>query len=735
MTGRLRARDDLELWAGIECTVNRVGDRFMDQIAMSGHATRDSDLDLVRWLGVRAVRYPVLWERVAPEGLPAARWEWSDRRLRQLRALGLRPIIGLLHHGSGPPDTNLLDPAFPQKLARYARAVAERYPWALDWTPVNEPLTTARLSAMYGHWYPHARSFPQFVRALVNQCAAVRLAMREIRAVIPAARLIQTEDFSRVSGTASLRARAELDQRIRLLSLDLLTGKVDDQHPLWRDLLAAGATENELNDFADRPEPIDVVGLNYYVTSDRFLDDRLSLYPPELHGGDGRLRYADVEAVRVAGGELWGHRAMLEAAWNRYGRPLAITEVHLGAARDEQLRWLAEAWRAAGEAKDAGIDVRAVTAWSLLGSFGWDRLVVDEGGSYEPGVFDLRGPSPRPTALAHAVRALGHGQHYESPALDGVGWWRRVDRIAYPARVETGAPDAMDDRAAELGAAAGLGPKPLVITGAGGTLGQALARVARARGLRAVLLTRGALDITDRRAADALFGSLQPWAVINAAGFVRVDEAEHDPDRCRRENVDGAVTIAAAAEAAGARVVTFSSDLVFDGLSEVPYHEGATPRPLNVYGRTKAEADERVLAAVPHALVIRTAAFFGPWDRFNFVAAARAAIGAGAVFAAADDVWVSPTYVPDLAHAVLDLLLDGEEGVWHLANDAAVTWYELARRTAALTGRADALELIQGAPARALGWHAQRPAFSALGSTRGQMLGSLDEALRQCLRD
>jgi dTDP-4-dehydrorhamnose reductase len=734
MIGRLRARDDLELWAGIECTVNRVGDRYIDQIAMSGHAARESDLELVHWLGARAVRYPVLWERVAPEGLRSARWAWSDRRLHRLRALGVRPIIGLLHHGSGPHDTNLLDPAFPQRLASYARAVAERYPWALDWTPVNEPLTTARLSAMYGHWYPHARSFPEFVRAVLNQCAGIRMAMREIRTAIPAARLIQTEDFSRVSGTPSLTDRAALDQRIRLLSLDLLTGAVDERHPLWRDLLAAGATEAELREFAEPPLQVDVVGLNYYVTSDRYLDDRLGSYPPALHGGDGRLRYVDVEAVRVAGAELSGHRAMLEAAWRRYRRPLAITEVHLGSARDEQLRWLAEAWRGAGEAKDAGVDVRAVTAWSLLGSFGWDRLVVEDQGNYEPGLFDLRGPAPRPTALAHAVRALAHGEQYDSPALDSVGWWRRGERVAYPDPVgSAGAERARGCPEVEPGAADSLRPRALVITGAGGTLGQALARVARARGLRAVLLTRRGLDVTDRRAADALFGALQPWAVINAAGFVRVDDAEHEPDRCRRENVDGAVTIAAAAAAAGARVVTFSSDLVFDGRSEVPYREEATPRPLNVYGRTKAEAEERVLAEVPHALVIRTAAFFGPWDRHNFVAATLAAIGAGTLFAAADDVRVSPTYVPDLANAVLDLLLDGEEGVWHLANDAAVSWYELARRTAALTGRPDAAELIQATTAQALGWRARRPAFSALGSARGQMLGSLDEALQRCL--
>ena len=271
---------------------------------MSGHATRESDLELLRWLGVRAVRYPVLWERVAPEGVGAARWEWSDRRLERLRALGVRPIIGLLHHGSGPRDTSLLNPAFPQKLATYARAVAERYPWALDWTPVNEPLTTARLSAMYGHWYPHARSFSEFVRALVNQCAAVRLAMREIRAAIPAARLIQTEDLSRVSGTASLGARAEMDQRIRLLSLDLLTGKVDEQHPLWRDLLAAGATAAELHELADRPERIDVLGLNYYVTSDRF--GRLAPLLPACAAR--RRRAASLRGRR--GGARRGRRAL-----------------------------------------------------------------------------------------------------------------------------------------------------------------------------------------------------------------------------------------------------------------------------------------------------------------------------------------------------------------------------------------------------------------------------------------
>ena len=138
---------DLELWGGHECTVNRLGDAFMDQTVLSGHHERLSDLDLFASLGVKALRYPVLWERtaVAPGEYD---WRWSDERLGRLAELNIRPIVGLVHHGSGPAWTNLLDDNFAPGLAEFARAAAERYLWVTDWTPVNEPLTTARFSAL-----------------------------------------------------------------------------------------------------------------------------------------------------------------------------------------------------------------------------------------------------------------------------------------------------------------------------------------------------------------------------------------------------------------------------------------------------------------------------------------------------------------------------------------------------------------------------------------------------------
>ena len=198
-----------ELWAGVECTVNRVGDRFHDQLERGGHARRVEDLEQLSWLCVRAVRYPVLWERTAPGAPSEADWRWPDERLQRLRELNIRPVVGILHHGSGPRHTSLTDPDFPSKLAAYARAVAERYPWVEDYTPVNEPLTTARFSGLYGHWYPHGRDDRTFARALLTQLRGVVLAMCEARAVNPSARLVQTEDVGRSFSTGRLRYQAE----------------------------------------------------------------------------------------------------------------------------------------------------------------------------------------------------------------------------------------------------------------------------------------------------------------------------------------------------------------------------------------------------------------------------------------------------------------------------------------------------------------------------------------------
>jgi dTDP-4-dehydrorhamnose reductase len=711
-----------ELWAGVECTVNRVGERYRDQLELSGHARRVEDLELLSWLGVRAVRYPVLWERTAPGALADADWRWPDERLSRLRELNIRPIVGLLHHGSGPRHTSLVDPDFPEKLAAYARAVAERYPWVEDYTPVNEPLTTARFSGLYGLWYPHARDDRTFVRALLTQLRGVVLAMREVRAVNPTARLVQTEDVGRSFSTNRLRYQADFENERRWLTFDLLAGRVTRGHAMWDYLLWAGVEERDLAWFVENTCPPSVVGVNYYVTSERFLDERVGRYPPHTHGGNGRDAYADVEAVRVRAEGLNGARAILSEVWERCRLPLAVTEAHMGCTRDEQMRWLSEVWTDACSLGAEGANILAVTAWALFGSYDWDSLVTRAAGHYEPGAFDVRAPRPRATATAHLIRDMARGVEHEHPMLNAPGWWRRLDRLTYaPANRQRG---TQTNEGAPL----------LLITGATGTLGAAFARVAESRAIPHRLLSRREMDIADPESVEKVLEGAGAWALVNAAGYVRVDDAERERGLCFRENTLGAAMLASVCARHGVRLVTFSSDLVFDGRGrEEPYVESDEVSPLNVYGRSKAEAERLVLGALPSALVIRTSAFFGPWDEYNFLHAALAALARGEEFVAADDARVTPTYVPELAHACLDLLIDGERGLWHLANTGAVTWADFARRAARLAGLDE--RLVRGRPTRELNLAAPRPVYSALESQRGSLLKPLDEALECYMRE
>lgn len=420
----------IELWGGIECTVARVGDRFCDQVRSTGHHDRAGDIERLASLGIRRLRYPVLWERVAPYGLASADWSWTDARLSELRSAGIEPIVTLLHHGSGPADTNLLDPAFPQKFAQFARAVAERYPWLRWFTPVNEPLTTARFSALYGTWYPHLRDDGAFVRALFNEIRGIALAMREIRSVIPQAGLIQTEDLGKTYSTPLLRRQAEFENERRWASLDLLCGKARPDAPFFRWAADRGCALDDVSLARMRCAP-DVIGLNYYVTGERFLDHRASRYPGVQTGGNGAIRYVDVEAVRVCDEGLGGLQVLGAECWERYGVPIAVTEAHLGCTEDEQLRWVDERYREAQSLRSSGVDVRAFTVWSLFGAHDWDSLCTQERGSYEPGAFDVRGTEPRATAIAQWMRATAAGIPYAHPALRAPGWWRRPERLLY----------------------------------------------------------------------------------------------------------------------------------------------------------------------------------------------------------------------------------------------------------------------------------------------------------------
>jgi dTDP-4-dehydrorhamnose reductase len=711
MTTDRRGTPPPELWGGAECTIVRLHDAYRDQAAETGHKDRRDDIDLMAGLGLTTVRFPILWEAVAPERPDRLDFGWTDDRLAMLRERGIKVIGGLLHHGSGPKYTELLDPDFPAKLGDYAARVADRYPWIEMWTPVNEPLTTARFSGLYGHWYPHGRNYPSFLRALANQCKGTLEAMRAIRRSVPNAQLVQTEDLGKTFSTAPLRYQAAHENERRWLSLDLLCGRIDARHNWHKILFGAGVGWAEMEMFEGGEAKPDIIGINHYLTSERFLDHRLHLYPWLEPGGNRRDTYVDAEAVRVKRLEDdTGFAPRLREAWERYKIPIAITEVHHGCHRDEQLRWFAEVWETATQLRSDGIDLRAVTIWSMFGNVDWRFLLARRNGHYDTGAFDARSGTPRPTVIARAAKAYAKGESFDHPVLDAPGWWRRPPRLYR----WSGSCKPLE-----------WGGRKLLITGATGTLGNAFARICEERALPFCMTARSDMDLCDPGSITRALKRHKPWAVINTAGFVRVADAEREVDACLATNAEGAAALAEACAAAGVPLVTFSSDLVFDGGLGRRYHEEDETGPATVYGRSKEEAEQRVLAAGGKPLVVRTSAFFGPWDRYNFAWHALSALARGETVRACSRTRVSPTYVPDLCHAALDLLIDGETGLWHLANDGELSWYDFARRVAEGGGYDPELVVAEDGP---------EELSTALTSKRGMMLRSFDSALEDFLR-
>ena len=709
--------DEMAIWGGVECSLVRVANEWRDQIELSGHARRLDDLNLIADTGIRTLRYPILWEKTAPDAPTVRDWSWADQRLRRLRSLALTPIVGLVHHGSGPRYTGLLEGNFAPELARFASDVAARYPWVNQYTPINEPLTTARFSALYGHWYPHHRDDRSFARALYNQCRAIALSMTAIRSVNPSAELVQTEDLGTTYSTPHMGYQQRFDNERRWLTWDILCGRVDERHCLRAFLEKSGITADELDWFVENPCPPQIIGINHYVTSDRFLDERFSLYPQHAIGHNARERYADVDAIRVIPQAYRGWN-IIKAASARYQLPVALTEVHIGCTREEQLRWFQESLAAATQARNDGCDVRAVTAWSLFGAYNWDTLLTRNDGHYESGAFDVRAPRPRPTAVAKLIRDLtiwGENPHSQ---FGSPGWWQRPEKVLYRASQERFSSSDPAPARSEL--------QPLLICGAKGALGHALIDACKKRNLRVLALSRSDLDIADLSAVEAACAEINPWAIVNGAGYVRVDEAERQRTQCMRDNVHGARVLAVAAHSRHVGFLTFSSDLVFDGRSTVPYVESSPTAPLNVYGESKQAAE---IATLDYSttLCVRSAAFFGAWERGDFLMEALSALAERRQFIALDDVIVSPTYLPDLADASLDLLIDGCTGLIHLTNRGAMTWANFAAGAAKAMGLGT--ETLQRRRLSDFNLPATRPRYSALASERAWLMPTLEDAM------
>ncbi|WP_157426533.1 dTDP-4-dehydrorhamnose reductase [Agromyces salentinus] len=250
----------------------------------------------------------------------------------------------------------------------------------------------------------------------------------------------------------------------------------------------------------------------------------------------------------------------------------------------------------------------------------------------------------------------------------------------------------------------------VLITGAAGMLGHDLQRAFDGREVTA--LGRADLDVTDAAAVlDAVAGH---DVVVNAAAYTKVDDAETHEAEAYAINATGAANLAEAAREHGAKLVTVSTDYVFDGFASEPYAEDRPRDPINAYGRTKAAGEELALAAHPEGTyVVRTAWLYGE-DGPNFAATMLRIAAQRETWTVVDDQVGQPTWTFDLATRIRELLeADAPAGIYHGTNSGRTSWFGFARAVLEEAGLDP--ERVQPTTSAEFVRPAPRPAFSVLG--------------------
>jgi len=257
----------------------------------------------------------------------------------------------------------------------------------------------------------------------------------------------------------------------------------------------------------------------------------------------------------------------------------------------------------------------------------------------------------------------------------------------------------------------------VLVTGAGGQLGSELVRVFDAPHYEVVAPTRAQCDLDRRDSVLQAVVTAEPDVVVHAGAWTAVDACEDDPDRALRVNALGTRHVQEAARIVGARLCYVSTDYVFDGTASQPYDEWAEPHPRSVYGRSKRGGEVEV---DPGGLIVRCSWLCG-YRGANFVKTMLRLAGERDEIGVVADQHGCPTFADDLAGAIHQLVVARMSGTFHITNQGATTWHDLARATLELAGSGP--DRIRPLTTAQYPTRAARPAYSVLDNAALRLAG------------
>ena len=357
---------------GIECsypTIEWKGQRIrQDELAKCGHYERwREDFEIARQVGVRVLRYGPPWFSIHT-GPDQFDWSWLDEVMPVLQESGMIPIIDLCHFGVPDWIGDFQNPDFPALFATYARAFAERYPWVMLYTPVNEMYIAAEFSGSYGWWNERLTTERGFVTALKHLVRANVLGMLEILAVRPDAIFIQSESSEYTHpGKPEYIDECEMLNDRRFLSLDLNYG-IRVNSSMYAYLLDNGMTEKEYLFFMEHNlREHCILGTDYYTANEHLL-----INPRE----------------RIFAGDVFGYYVLTQDYYRRYNLPVMHTETNL--KEPDSTRWLWKTWANIQRLRHDGVPVCGMTWYSLTDQVDWDTALRENNGRVNAlGLFDL----------------------------------------------------------------------------------------------------------------------------------------------------------------------------------------------------------------------------------------------------------------------------------------------------------------------------------------------------------
>lgn len=285
----------------------------------------------------------------------------------------------------------------------------------------------------------------------------------------------------------------------------------------------------------------------------------------------------------------------------------------------------------------------------------------------------------------------------------------------------------------------------ILVTGANGQLGRCFVQAAAEfPALTLEFADSAQLDIANRKAVLARLNKSHIRYVINCAAYTAVDKAEAEPEKARQVNVSGVKNLADGCASCGARLIHFSTDYVYHSRQNTPFREDDPVSPKGVYARTKLAGERAAMKANPgNTMIIRTSWVYAR-EGHNFVnTMLRLANDRLEVRVVADQIG-TPTYAPDLAHAVLKIIADAERGlvapdflagVYHYSNEGVASWYDFAAAVFEIKGL-----FCQAVPieTRDFPTPALRPPFSLMNKARIRQAFQLKiphwrDSLKTCL--